>query len=142
MTFKTRVLRKAFGPAIAAVALAVVLVSGPVGSQQPASIKTVRLTEGTNIAATLSPDHQKIIMDLQGALWSLPIAGGSATRLTDPFLEPARPDWSPRGDVIAFEAYAGGTFHIWTMKQDGSEQRQLTIGHGDDRDPRVSPDGA
>jgi Tol biopolymer transport system component len=142
MRFKTRVLCKIFGPAIAVAALAVVLVSAPAGSQQPASIKTVRLTEGTNIAATLSPDHQQVIIDLQGALWSLPIAGGSATRLTDPFLEPARPDWSPRGDLVAFESYAGGTFHIWMMKPDGSDLRQLTTGHGDDRDPRFSPDGA
>ena len=141
MNFNARVLRRTFGPAIAAAALAGILISGPTGAQNPASIKTVTLTEGTNIAATLSPDHLEIIMDLQGVLWSLPIAGGSATRLTDPLLEAARPDWSPRGDLVAFESYAGGTFHIWTMKPDGSDLRQLTTGHGDDRDPRFSPDG-
>jgi Tol biopolymer transport system component len=93
----THVFRKLALAAIAVAALAIGFTSPPTQSQQPASTKVVRLTEGTNIAVTLSPDHQKIIMDLQGALWSLPIAGGTATRLTDAFLEPARPDWSPRG---------------------------------------------
>ncbi len=103
--------------------------------------QTVAVTEGTNIAATLSPDHGTIIFDLQGVLWTLPIEGGTAKRLTEDFLEPARPDWSPTGDKVTFEAYAGGTFHIWMMSPDGSEVTQLTDGHYDDREPRFSPDG-
>lgn len=103
--------------------------------------QTVVVTEGTNIAATLSPDHGTIIFDLQGVLWALPVEGGTAKRLTEDFLEPARPDWSPTGDKVVFEAYAGGTFHIWMMNPDGSEVTQLTDGHYDDREPRFSPDG-
>jgi Tol biopolymer transport system component/cytosine/adenosine deaminase-related metal-dependent hydrolase len=103
---------------------------------------TVTVDEGTNVAATVSPDRATIVFDLQGTLWSIPFAGGAATRLTDPFLEPARPDFSPRGDLVAFQAYKGGTFHIWTMKPDGTDLRQLTTGHGDHREPRFSPDGS
>src|ERR1700740_1462108 len=105
------------------------------------AVHTVSVSEGTNIAVTVSPDRKTIIMDLQETLWSLPIAGGTAKRLTDPFLEPARPDWSPKGDLVAFQSFKGGTFHIWLMKPDGSGIRQLTEGHGDDREPRFSPDG-
>jgi Tol biopolymer transport system component len=104
--------------------------------------RTVTVSEGTNVNVSLSPDGKTIVMDLQEALWSLPATGGTAKRLTDPFLEPARPDWSPKGDLIAFQSFKGGTFHIWLMKPDGSGVRQLTEGHGDDRDPRFSPDGA
>jgi Tol biopolymer transport system component len=104
-------------------------------------VKSVAVTEGTNMSATVSPDHKTIILDLQETLWSLPITGGKAKRLTDPMLEPSRPDWSPKGDVVAFQGYKGGTFHIWVMKPDGTDVRQLTDGHGDDREPRVSPDG-
>ena len=82
--------------------------------------QTVKLTDGTNIAATVSPDQKTIIMDLQGSLWTIPFQGGTAKQLTDPLLEPARPDYSPKGGMVAFEAYKGGTFHIWTMKPDGS----------------------
>lgn len=108
----------------------------------PSVVTSVAVTEGTNMSATLSPDHTTILLDLQEALWSLPIAGGTAKRLTDPMLEPSRPDWSPRGDLIAFQGYQGGTFHIWLMKPDGTAIRQLTNGHGDDREPRISPDGS
>ncbi len=103
--------------------------------------QTITITEGTNIAATVSPDQKTIVMDLQGSLWSIPFSGGAAKQLTDPLLEPARPDFSPKGSMIAFEAYKGGTFHIWTMNSDGSGLRQRTDGHGDDREPRFSPDG-
>jgi Tol biopolymer transport system component len=102
---------------------------------------SVLINEGTNVNVTLSPDRKTIVMDLQEALWSLPIGGGIAKRLTGPFLEAARPDWSPKGDWIAFQSFQGGTFHIWLMKPDGSGVRQLTDGHGDDREPRFSPDG-
>jgi Tol biopolymer transport system component len=104
--------------------------------------KTVTLTEGTNVAATVSPDHKTIIICLQGVLYSLPMSGGKARAITDPLLDPARPDWSPKGDLVTFESYSGGTFHIWVMKPDGTGIKQLTTGHGDDRDPRFSPDGA
>jgi Tol biopolymer transport system component len=104
--------------------------------------KTVTLTEGTNVAATVSPDHKTLVLCLQGVLYSLPASGGRARPLTDPMLDPARPDWSPKGDLITFESYSGGTFHIWVMKPDGTGIRELTTGHGDDRDPRFSPDGA
>lgn len=105
------------------------------------ALKTVTINEGTNIDATVSPDHRSIIFCLQGTLWTLPMTGGSAKALTDALLDPARPDWSSKGDLVAFESYSGGTFHIWTMKPNGTGVKQLTDGHGDDRDPRFSPDG-
>jgi Tol biopolymer transport system component len=140
MSSRTSFSRSLLGTAVAAAVIAL----GPipaVDSQSPPGPELVTLTEGTNITATVSPDGQDIIMDLQGVLWHLPASGGAATRLTRDLLEPARPDWSPQGDLVAFQAYAGGTFHIWTMRPDGSDLRQLTDGHGDHRDPRMSPDG-
>src|SRR6267154_485368 len=110
-------------------------------ASKPGEPQSVVVTEGTNVNVAISPDHKTLIMDLQETLWSLPIAGGTAKRLTDPFLEPARPDWSPKGDLVAFQSFKGGTFHIWLMKPDGTGVRQLTDGHGDDREPRFSPDG-
>lgn len=125
---------------LAAVAAALLGAASLQGGSR-AAVRDVTVHEGTNVAVTASPDGRELIMDLQGVLWSLPRGGGEARRLTDGLLEPARPDFSPRGDLVAFQAYAGGTFHIWTMRPDGSEVRQLTDGHGDDREPRFSPDG-
>jgi hypothetical protein len=46
---------------------------------------TVDITvhEGTSMAAALSPDKGTLAIDLQGTLWTLPIAGGAARRITD-----------------------------------------------------------
>jgi Tol biopolymer transport system component len=103
--------------------------------------KWITVHEGTDFSVTVSPNHQTIIMDLQGLLWSLPIGGGTATQITDALTEASHPSWSPKGDLVAFQSYAGGTFHVWTMKPDGSGLRQITTGHGDDREPSFSPDG-
>jgi Tol biopolymer transport system component len=98
----------------------------------------ITISEGTDMAITVSPDHKTIIMDLQGLLYSMPIAGGAAKQITTPYQEASHPDWSPKGDTIAIQSYAGGTFHIWTMHPDGSALKQITNGHGDDR-TRISP---
>ncbi len=121
--------------------LASLTLAGQQQSRQNAGAKMVTVTEGTNIIATVSPDQRTIVFDLQGSLWAIPFKGGTAKQLTDPLLEPTRPDYSPKGDAVVFQAYKGGTFHIWVMKPDGSGVRQLTNGHGDDREPRFSPDG-
>jgi dipeptidyl aminopeptidase/acylaminoacyl peptidase len=104
--------------------------------------RSVTVAEGTNLGVTVSPDRKRIILDLQTALWLLPASGGTAKRITDSSLEASHPDWSSKGDLVAFQSFHGGTFHIWVMKPDGTGRRQLTDGHGDDREPRFSPDGA
>jgi Tol biopolymer transport system component len=103
--------------------------------------KWIRVHEGTDFSVSVSPNHQTIIMDLQGLLWSLPLGGGQARQLTDALTEASHPSWSPNGDLVAFQSYAGGTFHIWTMRPDGSALHQITSGHGDDREPCFSPQG-
>src|SRR5437763_189363 len=94
--------------------------------------KTITITEGTSMAATVSPDGKTILLGLHTGLWSLAFAGGTAKLMTNIVQDAVRPDWSPKGDWIAFQSYASGGFHIWIMKPDGSGMRQLTNGHGDD----------
>jgi Tol biopolymer transport system component len=129
------------------VALAIALTMPFVVSAQsrstsdPVKSKTITLSEGTDMAATISPDHKTMLVDLQGLLYSIPMTGGSAKQVSTPYDEDSHPDWSPKGGLIAVQSYAGGTFHIWTMLPDGTRRRQITAGHGDDREPSISPDG-
>ncbi|WP_433347484.1 amidohydrolase family protein [Microtetraspora malaysiensis] len=98
-------------------------------------------TEGTNIAVALDRTSGRIVLDMQGILWSLAADGGDAVALTTPDLDASRPDWSPDGRHLVFQAYKTGQFHIWSMAPDGSELRQLTEGPFDHREPAWSPDG-
>lgn len=105
--------------------------------------ESVSVTEGTNIAATVSPDGESIVMEMQGLLFRLPRSGGEAKQLTEVGFEPAHPDYAPDGHRIAVESYADGDYDIWTLSDAGAGRRQVTNADGpfDDREPRWSPDG-
>src|SRR5262245_31803028 len=58
---------------------------GRAGSLPLAMTRTVSFTtdEGTWMSLDVSPNGQTIVFDLAGDLYTLPIAGGKATRITD-----------------------------------------------------------
>jgi Tol biopolymer transport system component len=103
--------------------------------------KTIVVTQGTNVQVTVSPDHKRLLANVQGLIYAIPFDGGTGKILTSPLQEMSNPDWSPKGSLVAVQSYMGGTFHIWTMHPDATALKQLTFGHGDDREPRISPDG-
>jgi len=113
----------------------------PVVAHATGQHKIITVNEGTDMAVAVSPDAKTLIIDLQGMLYSLPATGGKAKQLTGPLVEASHPEYSPDGSQVVLQSYQGGTFHIWLMKPDGTGLRQLTFGHGDDREPRFSPDG-
>jgi len=115
--------------------------ASPAGASGAVKTKLITVSEGTDMAVTVSPDRKTMLIDLQGLIYSLPMAGGAARQITGPLDEASHPDWSAKGGLVAIQSYAGGTFHIWTMHPDGSGLKQLTKGHGDDREPKISPDG-
>src|SRR5947209_19683645 len=86
--------------------------------------KTITVSEGTDMQVTVSPDHKTILADIQGLIFSIPFTGGPGKQLTQPMQEASHPDWSSKGDLVALQSYAGGTFHIWTMKPDGTALKQ------------------
>src|ERR1051325_4037777 len=79
----------------------------------------VTVHEGTSMSVGVSPDGKTLAIDLQGSIWTLPATGGTATRITDVFNDARQPVWGP----------------------DGSNQRKLTWGPEDDREPAFSHDG-
>lgn len=91
-------------------------------------IKEVPLqtTEGTWMNLDVSPDGSKIVFDLLGDIYLMPVSGGKATALRSGMAYEVQPRFSPDGKRIAFTSDAGGGDNIWVMKVDGSEARQIT----------------
>ena len=126
---------------LALVCLAAAVTSRRTADPQAAPL-SVTVHEGTSMAIALSPDKRTLVLDLQGGLWTLPVAGGEAKRLTDEYYDARQPSWSPDGRRIAFQGYRDGTWHIWTIAPDGTGAKPVTSGMFDDREPHWSPDGA
>lgn len=101
----------------------------------------VTVREGTSMSVAVSPDGQRLAIDLQGSIWVLPASGGPATRITDVFNDARQPAWAPDGRTIAFFAYRDGGYDLWAVNPDGANQRKLTTGAYDDREPAWSHDG-
>lgn len=109
-------------------------------AQLPVTLN-ITVREGTNMMAALSPDGRHIVIDLQGTLYLLPVAGGTAARLTDGLSDDRQPSWSPDSRQLVFQSYRDGNYHLWLINSDGSGLRQLTSGVYDDREPEWSADG-
>jgi Tol biopolymer transport system component len=128
------------GRRLAAIGLGLCAVVSAAPATTPVMIP-VTVHEGTSMSVAVSPDGRTLAVDLQGSLWTLPVSGGTATRITDIFNDARQPSWSPDGKWIAFFAYRDGGYDIWAVAPDGSHQHQLTWGPFDDREPIWSHDG-
>ena len=90
---------------------------------------------------SVSPDGKMLAMDLQGSIYVLPVAGGTAKRVTDIFDDAREPQWAPDSKSIVFSGYRDGGYDLWEVGADGGNQHMLTEGTFDDREPIFSHDG-
>ncbi len=82
------------------------------------------LREATWVNVAVQGD--RIVFDVLGDLWSIPVRGGDAVRLTQGPAWDAQPAFSPDGTRIAFVSDRGGNEQLWTMNADGSNPRPFT----------------
>lgn len=90
----------------------------------------------------LSPDGQTLAFSWAGDIWTVPIVGGSATRLTVHPAHDSHPVWSRDGQWLAFASARHGAANVFVMGRDGSGVRRLTFSDRSELPTDWSPDGA
>jgi Tol biopolymer transport system component len=99
-------------------------------------------SEGTWISLDLSPDGQTIVFELLGDLYTLPVAGGEATRITSGQAYDMQPRFSPDGAKLVFVSDRNGSENLWIANADGSAPKALTTGERQSyMSPIWTPDG-
>lgn len=86
----------------------------------------IDVTEGSWMNVDVSPDGRTVAFDMLGDIYTIPMAGGSPTRIAEGLAYETQPRFSPDGSRIAFTSDRGGGDNIWIMNADGSDKRQLT----------------
>lgn len=99
-------------------------------------------TKGSWMSVDVSPDGRRIVFDLLGDLYTLPITGGTATRLTSGMALDRMPRWSPDGKQIAYITDRSGGNNLWVISADTRDTVQLSKTTDDMYiSPTWSPDG-
>jgi len=106
--------------------------------------RTVEFTtdEGTWISLDVSPDGQTLIFELLGDLYTMPVSGGEAKKITSGLAFNSQPRYSPDGKLITFVSDRSGAENVWIANVDGSNPKQLS--HDEQVEftsPVFSPDG-
>ncbi len=81
----------------------------------------------------VSPDGEHIAFGYAGDIWTVPIAGGRAYRLTVHEGYEHTPRWSPDGNWIAFSGNRDGDDDVYVIPSDGGQARRLTFFNSDDK---------
>jgi Tol biopolymer transport system component len=98
--------------------------------------------EGTWISLDISPDGRTIVFELLGDLYTLPIEGGEAARVTSGQAYDMQPRYSPDGTTLVFVSDRSGSENLWISDADGSDPRALTTSERESyMSPVWTPDG-
>jgi tricorn protease len=89
----------------------------------------------------VSPDGATVAFSYQGDIWTVPIDGGRATRLTVHEAYESYPRWSPDGRAIAFVSDRYGSDDIFVMGVEGGSLKRLTYHSAPDVLGSWTPDG-
>ncbi|HUF47748.1 MAG TPA: amidohydrolase family protein [Vicinamibacterales bacterium] len=99
-------------------------------------------TEASWLSLDLSPDGRTLVFEILGDLYTLPVAGGTATRITNGQAYDMQPKFSPDGTKIVFVSDRDGAENLWVAKADGTDPKALTTTERESyMSPIWTPDG-
>jgi Tol biopolymer transport system component len=109
----------------------VVAGSAPRDPTNTLPLKTTRIArftvdEGTWMSLSVSPDGRTVMFDLLGDIYTIPIAGGKATRILGGNSMDVHPRYSPDGKRILFVSDRSGSDQLWVANADGSDPVQVS----------------
>jgi Tol biopolymer transport system component len=93
-------------------------------------------SEGSWMSLDLSPDGRLIVFELLGDLYTLPVTGGEATRITSGQAYDMQPRYSRDGSKLVFVSDRDGAENVWIADADGSNPKALT---STERESYMSP---
>ena len=96
----------------------------------------------TRLLAEPDCSADRVVFTYAGDLWTAPLAGGTARRLTADIGRERRPRFSPDGSLVAFSAEYDGNVDVYVIPAGGGEPRRLTWHPGDDLVQGFTPDGS
>ena len=98
--------------------------------------------EGTWISVDVSPDGETVVFDLLGDLYTVPLAGGDATPLTEGMAYDSQPRYSPDGSQVIFVSDRDGSENLWLIDVESQATRQVTNASANNYEsPEWLPDG-
>ena len=89
----------------------------PLITKRPLTFAT---SEATWLSLDLSPDGKTIVFELLGDLYTLPITGGAATRITVGQAYDMQPAFSPDGKKLVFISDRNGSENVWVANAEAT----------------------
>ncbi|MCH1418554.1 MAG: amidohydrolase family protein [Flavobacteriaceae bacterium] len=89
----------------------------------------INTDQGTWMSLDVHPDGSKLLFDLLGDIYELPIQGGKATRITEDLAFDSHPKYSPDGNSILFLSDRSGGNNAWIIDRKKEDTLQLTKGN-------------
>ena len=89
----------------------------------------------------VSPDGETVAFTYKGDIYTVPFAGGKATRLTTSQAFDGNPVWSPDGTQIAFASDREGSMDIFIVPATGGTPVRLTTNNAGNETPRAFLNG-
>ena len=93
---------------------------------KPGRFYDLNTDTGSWMSLDVSPDGQTIVFDLLGDIYSIPISGGKAKRITKGMAFDSHPKYSPDGESIVYVSDKSGGNNVWIRDLSSNDSIQIT----------------